>query len=132
MLEEIVNYEYYKEDYEGSIPESSYKKNSINASSYLNNFTSGRITEEILDDNIRNCCCEIIDILFSQESLKERLLSDDAEVLSETTGSHSITLVSKSNIIEKQILSDKDLDKKIYSICYKYLFKTGLLYRGNL
>lgn len=132
MLEEIVSYEYYKEDYKGSIPESSFRKYSINASSYLNNFTSKRITEEIIDNNIRNCCCEVIDLLFSQENLKERLLSSDAEILSETTGSHSITLVNKSNIIEKQVLSDSELNKKIYSICYKYLFDTELLYRGRL
>ncbi|HAB66592.1 MAG TPA: hypothetical protein DCE23_04410 [Firmicutes bacterium] len=131
MLNEIVDYKYYEEGYKGSIPESSFIEHSKKASSYLNNFTSNRITTDILDDNIRNCCCEIIDLLFSQSELKEKLLSKDAEIASETVGSHSITLVNKNNIIEKQVLSDNELSKKIYNICYRYLANTGLLYRGK-
>lgn len=133
MLGQLVDYKYYSEDYKGiSIPESSqFDVHSKISSSWINHFTSNRIDETILDDNIKNCCCEISELLFKQEELKNRLLSKDIEVASETTGSHSITLVNKSNIIEKRIMSDEELEKNIYRICYRYLASTGLMYRGR-
>ena len=58
-------------------------------------------------------------------------IENDKIVASETVGPHSKSYVNNANIIEKNILSDTELDNKCYKICYKYLVSTGLMYRGR-
>ncbi len=136
MLTELVNYEYYSKTYGGSsIPESSFKEKAIRASSEVNYWTSNRITSEILNDLIRNTTCEIAELLFEQDNLNKSVLNtdnDNKEVASESLGPHSISYVNKSNLRANQILSDDDLKKKTYNICYKNLVHTGLMYRGGV
>ncbi len=132
MLTELVNYEYYSKTYEGSsIPDSSFKKYSLKASSKVNYYTSNRIDENILDDNIRNTVCEIAELLYNQELLKSNILdSSSKEVASETVGPHSKSYVNKSNLQEKHLLSELELNSECYKICYEHLSLTGLMYRG--
>lgn len=132
MLTELVDYDYYIFDYEGSsIPESSFKKCSIKASNKINYYTSNRINEININDNIRNTVCEIIELIYSQDILKEKIISDDKEKVSETVGSHSVTYVNKSSIKDKYVMSDDELDKECYKICYINLVNTGLMFRGR-
>ncbi len=131
---ELVDYEYYKETYEGSsIPESSFKKMAIKASEKLNYYTQDRISEDNIADKIRNTTCEIAELLFEQESLKEKLINYDEtnkEVASETLGPRSISYVNKSSQQANLIKSKEELEKDIYKICYQSLVHTGLMYRG--
>lgn len=130
MLTELVDYDFYIDNYEGSsIPESSFKNMSIKASAYVNKNTYNRIKESNIDDNIKNCTCEIADLLYSQD-IKKLKIEDIKMVASETVGKHSKTYVNNSNLIDKQILSDSELETSCYKICYKYLVSTGLMYRG--
>ena len=130
MLMELVDYSYYNKIYEdSSIPESSFKKYSLIASSKVNYYTSNRIDKTKLDDNIRNTTCEIINLLVEQEKLIAKL-NDDKEVASETVGPHSITYVNKSSLQAQKILSSAELEKECYQICYNHLVHTGLMYRG--
>ena len=96
MLTELVNYEYYTKAYGGSsIPESSFKEHSINASNKINRYTSYRITNENIDNNIKNTACEIANLLFVQKQLKNKLDDDKSSKASETVGPHSISYVNK-------------------------------------
>lgn len=127
----LVDYEYYSKNYGGSsIPESSFQKKAIESSSKINYYTQNRINEDILDDNIRNATCEIADFIYSQDILKEKVLSDDKIKASETVGPHSVGYVNNKTFQEKQVLSDDELDYECYKICYRYLINTGLMYRG--
>lgn len=134
MLTKLVNYQYYSKTYGGSsIPESSFEKKAIEASSKVNYYTFNRITEEILDDNIRNTACQIAELLFEQEKLKASITSDESEnkeIASETLGPRSISYVNKSNLKANQILSEEELEQQIYGICYQNLVHTGLMFRG--
>lgn len=131
MLTELVDYDYYIFNYEGSsMPESSFKKHSIKASNKVNYYTSKRINENNIDDNIRNTVCEIIDLLIYQEQLKKEVLNNDIEKSSETVGPHSVSYVNKTSIKDKHIMSSDELDRECYKICYINLVNTGLLYRG--
>ena len=131
---ELVDYEYYKNTYEGSsIPESSFKKMVIKASEKVNYYTQDRINEDNIMDKIRNTTCEIAELLFEQESLKEKLINYDEtnkEVASETLGPRSISYVNKSSQQANLIKSKEELEKDIYKICYQSLVHTGLMYRG--
>ncbi len=135
----LVNYEYYLMNYEGSsIPESSFKPKAIEASNKVNYYTCNRIDEEILNqdklgDNIRNTTCQVAELLFEQEKLKNKVKQDsneNKEIASESLGPHSISYVNKSNLQANQILSDKELEDNIYKIIYQSLAHTGLMYRG--
>ena len=127
----LVDYDYYKKDYEGSsIPGSSFKKQAIKASSKINHYTYNRINENVIDDNIRNTACEIAELLYFQDTLKEKILSDDRVKANETVGPHAISYINNKTFQEKQILSDKELEEKCYQICYEHLVETGLMYTG--
>lgn len=130
MLTQLIDYDYYVNNYGGSsIPESSLKNMSVRASACVNKHTYNRITEEMLDNNIKNCTCEIADLLYSQD-IKKLKIEDNKMVASETVGKHSKSYVNNSNLIDKQILSESELETSCYKICYKYLVSTGLMYRG--
>lgn len=133
MLTKIVDYNYYSNFYGGSsIPESSFNKYSIKASSRVNNYTSNKIDSSNLSENIKNTVCEIAEVLYNQDLLILELESvEKKEVASETVGPHSISYVSKTNTLNQRVLNDSELDQKCYEICYNNLACTGLLYRGN-
>lgn len=130
MLTKLVDYEYYSKNYGGSsIPESSFNNFSIKASAYVNKYTSNRINDSNINDNIKNCTCEIVDLLYSQNSKKIKI-ENDKLVASETVGKHSKSYVNNTNLIEKQILDEDELNTNCFKICYKYLASTGLMNRS--
>lgn len=127
----LVDYEYYSKIYGGSsIPESSFNKYSLKASSKVNHYTFNRINDSNIDDNIRNATCEIIDLLVSQDQLIAKQSDDTLTKASETVGPHTVSYVNKSNLQAQRILNSNDLEKECYKICYTYLADTGLMYRG--
>lgn len=130
---ELVDYKYYQSDYEGSsIPESSFRKMVIKASEKINYYTQNRISNENITDTIRNTTCQIAELIFEQESLKEKIVNYDEnkEVASETLGPKSISYVNKSSQQSNLIMSSDELEKEIYKICYQSLVHTGIMYRG--
>lgn len=130
MLTELVDYDFYIDNYEGSsIPESSFKNMSIKASAYVNKNTYNRIKESNIDNNIKNCTCEIAELLYSQET-KKNVIENNKVVASETVGTHSKSYVNNVALLDKQILTNSELETSCYKICYKYLATTGLMYRG--
>lgn len=127
----LIDYEYYSKKYGGSsIPESSFQKKAIEASSKVNYYTSNRINKDVLNDNIRNTICEIAEFIYSQDILKEKVLSDEKSKASETVGPHSVTYVNNKSYQEKRILTNDELDYECYKICYRYLVLTGLMCRS--
>lgn len=131
MLTELVGYEFYSKTYGGSsIPDSSFKKYSLKASGVINYYTSNRINETILNDNIKITTCEIMELLYNQDILKSSINDDTKEVASESVGPHSKTYVNKSNLRMQQIMSKDELNNECYKMCYKRLVHTGLMYRG--
>lgn len=130
----LANYEYYIMTYGGSsIPESSFKTKVIEASNKVHYYTSNRIDETILNDDIRNVTCQVAELLFEQEKLKSKIKqnsNESNEIASESLGPRSISYVNKSNLQASQILSEKELEDKIYKIIYQALVHTGLMYRG--
>lgn len=127
----LIDYEYYSKKYGGSsIPESSFQKKAIEASSKVNYYTFNRINELILDDNIKNTACEIAELIYSQDILKEKVISDEKCKASETVGPHSVTYVNNKALQEKRILTSEELDYECYKICYRYLVLTGLMCRS--
>ena len=130
MLTNLVDYNFYTKTYEGSsIPGSSFNNFALKASTYVNKNTFNRITEEKVDNFVKYCICEVAELLYSQDKKKNTIMENKI-VSSETVGPHSKTYVNNSSYIDKDILTESELEKMIYKICYRYLATTGLLYRG--
>lgn len=113
----ITNYEYYKNTFGGTlIPSESFTRLEIKATSDFNYFTSSRVSsEEQITEDIKNVICEICELKYQQEQLKESVVKTNV-VQSETVGSHSVTYANIGNITQ-QILSDEDMMSKEYQIC---------------
>lgn len=130
MLTKLVDYDYYFYKYGGSsIPAPSFGGMSIRASVYINRYTYNRVNNDNLNDMVRNATCEIAELLYSQDRKKENI-ENNKIIASETVGSHSKNYVNNLSLIDKQILTEKELESACYRICYKHLATTGLMYRG--
>ncbi len=132
MLTELVEYEYYLNSYgDCGMPKSSFDKLNRRATRKINTYTFDRITDMILDDNIRDTTCEIIELLYEQEQLSAKL-TDDKVKASETVGPHTASYINKANLQAERILSKEELNRNCYQICYEHLVSTGLMDRGVL
>lgn len=135
MTEAFVEYSDYKSEYKGIlIPKDSFDSFAMKASSIVNYYTFDRIDKENIEDHVLIkvifATCEIAELLYEQNQLKENQNDDKSIVASETVGPHSKTYVNKSNLQSQRILNKKDLDVECYNICLKHLSRSGLMYRG--
>lgn len=130
-MKELTTYNYYGSEYLGTIiPSNLFKKYNMKATSLINYFTFNRIKET--DNDIKNACCEIAELLYQQENLYSKIINNGGEqVASETVGPYSKSYVNNSNIQKERLLTKKELDRECYQICLKYLADTGLMYRGG-
>lgn len=130
----LVDYEYYSNTYKGgdNIPlsKSQFNELCLNSSEKVNYYTNNRINDDNNDKKVKDTVCEIVDLLFKQETLKQKMNDDKSSIASETVGPHSINYNNKSNYQAQQILSEEELNRKCYQICYINLVHTGLMFRG--
>lgn len=127
----LIDYNYYSKDYGGSsIPEASFLKYSNDASLKIHFFTYNRITADKVTDIIKMTACQIAELYYSQQLLKDSLTSNEQTIASETVGPHSISYTDNKNIQAQQLLKEHEFDKECYRICYQNLAHTGLMYRG--
>ena len=129
----IVDYEYYIETYEGDlVPEERFtyysQKAEIKVLSRINNNYNDYL------DKVKSAICEVIDILYNQSKIKERIrstVSGDSQVLaSEKVGDYSRSYSTTSISDLEKYSSDEYINSQIEEKLFDYLFKTGLLYRG--
>lgn len=135
MNQKFAEYSDYKSEYEGIIiPKESFNSFAMKASSKVNYFTFNRIDIENIEDDILVkvifATCEVAELLYEQNQLRQKLYDDKSTIASETVGPRSVTYVNKSNLQSQRILNDEELDNESYNICLKYLSRTGLMYRG--
>lgn len=130
---QLVDATYYKNDFKGScIPVNAFDYYYKKSMSRLNYYTFNRLKDIDMSNyqfsnDIKNCICEISELLFKQGTLKDKVINNKI-IQSEAVGKHSATYNTSG--IDKEILSDKELEERCYEICKINLFHTHLLYRG--
>jgi len=114
-----VDYEYYVSGYllgrEPAVPEKVFSYWEKQARSEIDKRTFGRIKadETLVSDQVKDCCCEIAELLYQADSVVQQSLQEGAPgPLSQSTYTES----GKSG--------------KVREIIYRYLGNTGLLYAG--
>lgn len=130
---QLVDATYYKNDFKGlCIPVNAFDYYYKKSMSRLNYYTFNRLKDIDMSNyqfsnDIKNCICEISELLFKQDTLKDKVINNKI-IQSETVGKHSATYNASG--INKEILSDEELEERCYEICKINLFHTNLLYRG--
>ena len=130
---QLVDATYYKNDFKGScIPVDAFDYYYKKSMSRLNYYTFNRLKDIDMSNyqfsnDIKNCICEISELLFKQGTLKDKVINNKI-IQSEAVGKHSATYNTSG--IDKEILSDEELEERCYEICKINLFHTHLLYRG--
>lgn len=111
------DYKFYKEDYGGSMPESSFKRLSLDASTYIKRNTFNRIDKNKIPEEVKLCTCSLCDKLKKMEKREGKK--------SETVGTWAVSYDDKSN--EKADLYDILLNYLSESLTEEGI---PLLYRG--
>lgn len=127
-----VDYAFYKNSYIGTVLEDEFTKLNIQAQSKVDYFTFGRIPKLVeVPQNAKFAVCEIIDCLNEQIQAKAINGSSDKRIASETVGSHSVSYRYGDEINKSKVLTEEDINKKIYEIVATYLMnEQNLMYRG--
>ena len=129
-METYTNYDFYKDTYNGNMPESDFDKLVTRASYEVrkNIFDRPIIAYE---EEVQMATCSVTDILYKIEQLetKKNTTISDKTLKSESVANYSRTFETSSvNDIETEISNQKT---KIKEEIRMYLLDTGLLYRGG-
>lgn len=116
-----ANYEYYQNEYHGSaVPPAEFDYYAGLAGDYIDHATVGRATSE--QTQVKRCACRIAELLYQNKAAASGNQAD-AQKTSEKVGDYSVSYAV-------QPLTAEQLDAKIKGEIYRYLARTGLLYRG--
>ena len=120
----IADYDFYRNVYFGEVltPED-FPKYATRADAYLDEITYGRYADPTLSEKtvtaVKMAECSVADLSYTTEA--ESTVS--SAISKETVGSHSVTYRTGSD-------AAKTLSARIQETAERYLFPTGLLYRG--
>lgn len=118
-MTQYANYKYYKEEYTGTMPETDFDKMSKLASVKIKTNTFGRINENNVPDEVKQCVCALADELFKTSKIEGKT--------SESVGSWSVSYLGKTKAEENNGIAQiiKEFLGEVYAED-----GTPLLYRG--
>ena len=112
-----ADYQFYTDQYHGTMPEADFTRLAIRASAYLDYITSDRAgSYNDRDNKLKMACCAVADDYYSIEAGKmQSSYSFSTDGYSETRNFH---------------VENKTFARILYDTVRIYLLNTGLLYRG--
>lgn len=72
-METYVDYNYYRNEYKGDMPQSDFEKNAIDIHMYIKRNTHDRIDIDNVKDEIKLVFCKIVDITHEAEQKKNEM-----------------------------------------------------------
>lgn len=113
-----ADFNYYKNVFKGSsiTDIATFDNLSERATEYINSVTFCRIDD--ITDNIKRCCCALTEQINLDNNFRNGKL-----ISSEKNGNYSVSYAVPSDIATEHY-------RKMMVICRRYLFNTGLMYRG--
>lgn len=128
-----VDYEYYVSGYllgrEPAVPEKVFSYWEKQARSEIDKRTFGRIKadETLVSDQVKDCCCEIAELLYQADSVVQQSLQEGAPG---PLASFSNDGQSGTFDLSQSTYTESGKSGKVREIIYRYLGNTGLLYAG--
>lgn len=114
-----TDYRFYKEVYNGTMPETSFNRIIVAASSYLRKITFDKVQEGSEPERVKRACCAMCDVINNAESAKV----GGRTVKSENNDGYSVTFVTGTDGQSES----KALQRELYSTAELYLSGTDLL-----
>lgn len=131
-----ADFPYYQDGYCGQVITDAvaFHTASARASEYMDSVTFGRIQPEMLHSHIaaeiQNCCCALAEAFYLQQQAYTCASTDGTGAKkSETQHNYSVTYSTPAETLAS-LLNGRSFSEYLYSICLRYLGRTGLLYRG--
>lgn len=121
----FTDYQFYKEEFRGTMPEESFERNIVQASALINYFTFDRAEKQITE-KVKLATCAVCDVIQNNQ-LQTEHNNGHGEVKSENNDGYSVSFVTTQKEGETP---EEALQRKAYQAAYLYLSGTGLLYRG--
>lgn len=128
-----ADYPYYQDFYCGtSITDAAaFRTAAARASDYIDNVTFGRLASNIPEpfaEPVKKCTCAVAEVFELQRQAVVSTNGNSAKK-SETQHNYSVTYSTPAETLTA-LLSGKSVSDYLYSICLRYLGRTGLMYRG--
>ena len=113
-----ADFNYYLNNYGGTniSDEQQFRRFASAASSEIDSVTFGNVS---LSDAVKQCCCEIVDIIYDYESTSGKSIMYE----SEKVGDYSVKYLSGT-------LRNAKKSEDIYAIINRRLMSSGMIYRG--
>ncbi len=128
-----VDYEYYVNGYlfgrEPAVPEKVFPYWEKQARTEIDRRTFDRIRadEVLVSDQVKDCCCEMIELLYQADSVAQQTLQDGGLG---PLASFSNDGQSGTFDLSQSVYTESGKNGKVREIIYRYLGNTGLLYAG--
>lgn len=130
-----ADFTYYKDCYYGQqIADAEvFRTAAARASEYMDSVTFGRLeigVPEAFAEPVKKCCCALAEAFYLQQQAYTCTSTDGTGAKkSETQHNYSVTYSTPAETLAS-LLNGKSFSEYLYSICMRYLGRTGLLYRG--
>ena len=127
-----ADYEFYKNEYHGTLEESEYNRLSVKASAFLDYYTMGKAKKNADLEAVKLSCCALCEKIsdieqISEDGWKSGLGAISGGKKSESVGSYSVTYQSAEEYKAALRLAESEKAE----VARMYLAGTNLLYRGN-
>lgn len=127
-----ADYNFYKNEYHGSVDEMRFPALAVKASAYLDYYTVGKAKLSRGLDALKMACCALVDKYYEIEEVSSATKQSATTALSvgkksETVGSYSVTYQTADDFRAWK----KETEGELSETAKMYLSGTNLLYRGG-
>ena len=128
-----ADFPYYQDFYCGTAftDAVAFRTAAARASDYIDNVTFGRLVDGVpkqFTEPVKKCTCALAEVFELQRQVYASTDGSGAKK-SETQYHYSVTYSTPTETLTA-LLSGKSVADYLYSICLRYLGRTGLMYRG--
>ena len=129
-----ADFPYYQDFYCGTVftDAAAFRTAAARASDYIDNVTFWRLTvgsmPEQFAEPVKKCACALAEVFELQRQVYASTDGNGAKK-SETQYHYSVTYSTPTETLTA-LLGGKSVSDYLYSICLRYLGRTGLMYRG--
>lgn len=126
-----ADYEYYINAYllgkKFIVPEDVYTYWEKQAEKIINQYTFNRLVRhpELADENVRDCACELVELLYQADKYAQQALEQGGFLTSYSNDGESGTFD-----LSQSVYTEANRKNRIVEIIRRNLMNTGLLYRG--
>ena len=130
---QYATYSYYELKYQlgrnPTVPEDAFFYCEKQARIEIDKYTFDRIVADssLITDRIRDCCCELVELLYQAELMQQQITSQGGLG---PLASFNNDGQSGSFDLSRSIYTEDGKAKKVREIIFQYLGNTGLLYCG--